>query len=80
MAATSPACWSEMTRRTPARPLRLSPERNSPRKTSSSELPIAMPSTSRSPDALTPVAITTALFDHLVIFSDVQIGGVKDHT
>ncbi len=60
MAATSPACWSEITSCTPESPLALSPERKGPQKASSSESPTAIPSTSRPPWSLMPVAITTA--------------------
>ena len=61
MAATRPACWSEITSRTPDSPRRLSDRKNSRQKASSSESPISMPSISRRPSSATPVATTTAL-------------------
>ncbi len=54
-------CWSEMTRRTPESPRRLSARKNSRQKASSSESPISMPKISRRPSSVTPVATTTAL-------------------
>lgn len=60
-AATRPACWSEMTKRTPDRPRLRRLVRNSRQNSSSSESPTPKPSTSRSPWPETPVAMTTAL-------------------
>ena len=61
MAATMPACWSEMTSCTPSSPRARSLRRNSRQKTSFSESPTSMPRISLCPVADTPVAMTTAL-------------------
>ena len=60
-AATSPACWSEITSRTPPSPRALRERRKPRQNTSSSESPMSTPRTSRSPSAVIPVAITTAI-------------------
>jgi hypothetical protein len=62
---TRPACWSEITSRTPPSP-RPRNERRKPRQKASSSLslslsPTSTPSTSRSPVAQIPVAMTTAI-------------------
>ena len=51
--------------------------RNSRQKASSSESPTSMPSTSRRPSSVTPVAMTTALEVTWWSLSDVQVGGVE---
>jgi len=51
MAPTDPACWSEMTRRTPANPRRLSARKKSRQKASPSESPISRPKISRRPQS-----------------------------
>src|SRR5262249_11606000 len=59
-AALMPSWASEITSLTPRRPRRASLRRKSVQKVSASEAPIAMPSTSRRPAALTPTAMITA--------------------
>ena len=61
IAATSPACWSEITSGTPARPRFFNEVRKPRQNTSSSLSPTSKPRTSRRPSVLTPVATTTAL-------------------
>ena len=53
--------------------------RKAVQKAPSSLSPTASPSTSRSPSALTPVAITTALDDDLAPLVGLEVGGVEEH-
>jgi hypothetical protein len=58
IASTSPGWASEITRRTPARPLASRPRRNAVQPAPSSEVCRSRPRISRAPAAFTPVAIT----------------------
>ena len=80
MAATRPACWSEMTSCTPDRPRFFNPVRNARQNTSSSLSPTSRPRISRRPCSVTPVATTTALDTTMAVLgAHVQVGRVQVH-
>gem|GEM_PF-2259158 len=80
-ALTSPACWSEITRRTPDRPRSFRSVRNLRQNVSSSLSPTSRPRISRVPCWVTPVATTTRLGHHLPAggLAHVQVRRVQVH-
>lgn len=79
IASTSPACASEITKRTPERPRATSPRRNAVHPAPSSVVMSSTPKISQLPWAFTPVAMTHANVHDPPALTDLLGEGVEPH-